>query len=164
MRTSKNQTRLFLLTLPGFFIAGLVSMLKEPVFIEMKNLEVSQVGVKESVIKMEMIFYNPNRLNLKLKKAEIDIYLDDRFAGRSIVDTLIKIPREDTFSIPVQVKVEMKTILPNALSAFLYEELKVRLDGYVRLGKAGVYINVPIQQESLQKLNFSGSKKVSKEI
>ncbi len=149
-----NQTRLFAFGFSALLLAGIISSLKQPEFIEMKNLEVAQLGLKETIIKMDMVYYNPNRLNLKLKRAEIDIYLDDRYAGRSVVDTLIRIPREDTFSIPVRLKVEMTNILPNALSAFLYDELEIRLDGYLRLGKVGIFINVPIQQKSRQKLNL----------
>ena len=146
------------IALPFIFWLTIPNSLKQPEFIEMKNLELTSVGLKESQIKMDMIYYNPNRHNLKLKKAEVDIYVDDKFAGRSMVDTLIRIPREDTFSIPVQVKVDMRSILPNALAAFLNEELKIRLDGYARMGKAGIYINVPIQQESTQKFNFGNLK------
>ena len=141
--------KLFLVVL----IAGSLAFLfKEPQFVEARNFALTSVGLKSSTVYTDLFYFNPNGFGIQMKKADLDIYVDDKFIGHTLIDTLINIPRRDTFSIPVSMDVEMKKIFPNALSILLKEELMLRIEGTAKLGKAGLFVNVPVRYEGKQRL------------
>lgn len=134
-------------------VAGSLSFLfKEPEFIEARNFALTSVGLKSSTVYTDLFYFNPNGFGIQMKKADLDIYVDDKFVGHTLIDTLINIPRRDTFSIPVSMDVEMKKIFPNALSILLKEEVLLRIEGTAKLGKAGIFLNVPVRYEGKQRL------------
>jgi LEA14-like dessication related protein len=141
--------KLFLVVL----IAGSLAFLfKEPQFVEARNFALTSVGLKSSTVYTDLFYFNPNGFGIQMKKADLDIYVDDKFIGHTLIDTLINIPRRDTFSIPVSMDVEMKKIFPNALSILLKEEVMLRIEGTAKLGKAGLFVNVPVRYEGKQRL------------
>jgi len=137
----------------GVFIAGSLAFLfKEPQFVEARNFALTSVGLKSSTVYTDLFYFNPNGFGIQLKKADLDIYVDDKFVGHTLIDTLINIPRRDTFSIPVGMDVEMKKIFPNAFSILLKEEVLLRIERTAKLGKAGIFLNVPVKYEGKQRL------------
>ena len=137
----------------GFFIAGTLSFLfKEPEFIEARNFAILSVGMKTSTIYTDLYYYNPNGFGIQMKKADLDIYIDEKFVGHTLIDTLINIPRKDTFSIPVSMEVEMKKLFPNALSILLKEEVDLKIEGTAKLGKSGIFLNVPVRYHGKHRL------------
>lgn len=91
---------------------------------------------------------------MKLKYGELNVYVNSRFIGKTLLDTLTAIPANDSFLIPVSMKVDMKQIYSNALDILLSREADIKLDGFAKLGKAGLYFNVPINYEGKQKIEI----------
>jgi LEA14-like dessication related protein len=119
--------------------------IKEPEFIDARNFGLRSVGLKTSTVYADLIYFNPNNLGLQMKKAEMDVYVDNRFLGHSLLDTLITIPKKDTFSFPVMLEVEMKNIFPNAFAMLMKEEIELRIEGTAKVGKGGLFLNVPVK-------------------
>jgi LEA14-like dessication related protein len=71
-----------------------------------------------------------------------------------LLDTLILIPKKDTFSIPVVMEVEMKNLFPNAFSLLTKTEIDLRIEGTVKVGKGGVFLNVPVKYQGKQKIRL----------
>lgn len=94
-----------------------------------------------------MYYFNPNGFALNLKTADLDVYLNNRYAGHSLLDTLVHVPAKDTFFVPVSVLVDMKNVFPNALTILMSDSIDVRLEGKIKVGKAGIYINVPVKYQ-----------------
>ncbi|MBS1565981.1 MAG: LEA type 2 family protein [Bacteroidetes bacterium] len=139
--------------LSGIFLTG-CSRPEAPVFQSLANLELKDPGMKESTVSADVRYYNPNGYPLKFKKGELSVYINDHFVGKSELDTLIVIPARDTFSIPVSMKLKMQDLLSNTLGLLLTHELGIKLEGYARLGRSGIFINVPIHYEGRQKVEF----------
>ena len=91
---------------------------------------------------------------MKLKYGEMSVYLNNRFLGKTILDTMTLIPARDSFSIPVSMKVDMKQVYSNALDILLNHEVNIRLDGFAKLGKGGIFFDVPIKYEGKQKIDI----------
>ena len=127
---------------------------KDIKYLDVENFKVEELGMGESVISADLKFLNPNNFRLKLKDGDLDVSLNNTFLGHSKLDTLLEIPKNDTFFIPVKMKVDMKTFLSKALSVLLTNEVDVKLDGNAKLGKSGIYFNVPIHYQGKQKLNL----------
>lgn len=132
---------LFLLLLVTF------SIFKEPTFIEARGFKITSLGLKESVIQTNLYYYNPNNISLQLKQVDADVFIEDRLAGHSNIDTLIKIPAKDTFAIPVRFKIEMKNILTNAFSIFTQDKVDIKMKGTASIGKAGLFIKIPVDYQ-----------------
>jgi LEA14-like dessication related protein len=134
-------TKLFLVLL--FMVS--FPFIKEPEFIDARNFALRSVGLKTSTVYADLFYFNPNNLGLQMKKAELDVYVDDRLLGHSLLDTLITIPKKDTFSFPVMLEVEMKNIFPNAFAMLMKEEIELRIEGTAKVGKGGLFLNVPVK-------------------
>ena len=133
--------------------AGMAGVIfKEPEFLDARNFAVKSLGLKTSTVYAELYYYNPNGFGIQLKRADLDIYIDDHFAGHTLIDTLINIPKRDTFSIPVNVDVDMVSIFPNALSILLKDSIDLRIEGTAKLGKSGIFLNIPVKYQGKQRI------------
>lgn len=138
-------SQLFLLTLIS------CGSLKEPDFKGMENVRVSRFGVNESTLNLDLHYFNPNKSKLKLKKAEGDAWLDDNLLGHFSIDTLIQIPANADFRMPVVLEMNMKKLLKNSAALLLKSEVVLRVEGKAKVGKGGIYINYPIRYEGKQR-------------
>ena len=127
---------------------------KDIQYLDVGNFKLNELGLGKSVISADLRFYNPNSFKLKMKEGSVDLSVNNSFIGHSNLDTLLEIPSKDTFLIPLKMEVEMKTLLSKALNVFLSDQADVKLDGTAKLGKAGIYFNVPIHYEGKQNLNL----------
>ncbi|ULQ54400.1 LEA type 2 family protein [Flavihumibacter fluvii] len=153
-----NPTRLkwLKITILSAQLFGLASC-KQPQIPEyqaFENFTISKFGFSESVVSADLKYYNPNTYALSLKRAELDISINDQPVGKSILDTLIAIPRQDTFYLPVKMKVNMKQLFNNALSLLMNNEIDVKVNGTVKLGKSGVFFNMPVNYAGKQKIEW----------
>ena len=91
---------------------------------------------------------------MKLKYGEMNVYFNNRFLGKTILDTLTVIPARDSFLIPVSMKIDMKQVYSNALDILLNNEVNIKLDGFAKLGKGVIFFDVPIKYEGKQKIDI----------
>lgn len=125
-----------------------------PVYYDFLNFRIDSLGEKESVVSAELKYYNPNNYNLQLKQGEADVYLNQQLAGHSFLDSMVVIPRRDTFYVPVKMRINMSVITSNALSFLFSKEAMIKLQGKARVGRSGVFMNIPILYEGKQRLPF----------
>ena len=114
----------------------------------MKNL-----GFSNASLSLDLVYYNPNNFGLDLSRTDLDIFVDSTLLGHSTQDIQIPIPRRDVFTIPLKVDLDMKNLLKNGITAFLNKDVKVKVVGRVKVGKAGVYKSFNVDYETVQ--NFS---------
>jgi hypothetical protein len=114
------------------------------------NFSVEKLGFNNSTIKLDLQYYNPNNYGMQLKNSDLDIFIDGSLLGHSSFDTLIHIPRRDTFMLPIKFDVDMQNIFKNALSTLMGKEVVVRLTGKLRVGKANVFMTLPVNYETKQ--------------
>lgn len=127
---------------------------KELVYRDFKNLNVDKIGFASSMLKVDLIYYNPNNFGLQLKYTDLDIYIDNNYFGHSSQDYLITIPRLSEFTLPLQIQLDMKNLMKNAIPTLLMgKEVMLKITGTVKLGKANVYKTFPVNYEGLQKFS-----------
>ena len=151
--------RPFLNTLPRYIVLVVAVILqtscdsyREPEFRSVDNLQVNRVEQQESTLSMNVLYFNPNKARLKLKKASGQAWLNNTYLGRFSMDTLVLIPAKGEFTLPVTLQVDMSKLLQNSLAAFLNREVTLRIEGKAKVGKGIIYINYPIQYEGKQDL------------
>lgn len=126
---------------------------KDLVYRDFTNLKLEKLGFGSSTLKLDLIYYNPNNFGLQLKSTDLDIFIDGNYLGHSAQDYQITIPKLADFTLPLQVDVDMKNLLKNALTSILGKEVMVKVTGKVKLGKANVFKIFPVNYEGLQKFS-----------
>ena len=139
----------------AFLIVGGLSScgsIKDPEFQRIENIRLGKLGFAESTLNLDIVYSNPNNTRLKLKSAEGEAWLDNNFLGHFTVDSLINIPANNLFRLPVKLQVDMSKILQSSILAFLNPEVMIKVNGKAKLGKGFVYIDYPIKYEGKQNL------------
>jgi LEA14-like dessication related protein len=113
-----------------------------------RNFSVQKLGFTSSTIKLDLQYYNPNNFGMQLKNSDLDIFVDGTLLGHSSFDTLIRIPRRDTFMLPIKFDVDMQNIYKNAWNTLIGKEVLVRLTGKLKVGKANVFMSLPVNYET----------------
>jgi LEA14-like dessication related protein len=129
---------------------------RQPVAPDYRGIEsiaISKLTLNESRVVAVVRLYNPNNFKLQMKHAEVNIFANDKFIGRCVIDSTIRIPRRDSFFMPVSVNINLKDILGNAVQLLLKGQVKINADGFVALKKTGIRFKVPIHYEEYQNLD-----------
>lgn len=137
------------LTLFLFSCAGI----KDPVFKEINEFKLAEGGNKGfTTVSFQLKYFNPNHSGLQLKNAEGDAWIDGTLLGHFTMDTIIKIKANSDFLIPLNLKVDMKNIMNNAVTFLLKPDpsFSIRVAGKAKIGRGGVFINYPIRYEGKQ--------------
>ena len=125
-----------------------------PEYVGVENLQLGASSFTNTTLSADVQLYNPNKSNLTFKSGSLDIFVDDRKLGHTELDSTIYIPRQDTFSIPLIVKLDIANVIGNALSMSLKDSVLVRLTGKIKVGKSGVFITRPVNYEQKEKLDL----------
>jgi LEA14-like dessication related protein len=142
-----------------FLILSFLSMMacrqpEIPEYQALENFSLGKIGMKETVVSADLKYYNPNNYELQFRRADLAIAINDRPVGNTILDTLIRIPKKDTFYVPVQMKVNMKQVLGNALTLLMKDELDIKVNGTIRMGRSGFFMNIPVNYQGKQKIEW----------
>ena len=120
---------------------------KTPEYKEFRNLSVGGLGFSESIIKMELVYTNPNRFGFQVKRTEADVYVNDVYLGRAVSDTLIKVDRKSDFVIPMIIQTDTKNLVKNSWSALLNKTVLIRATGTITAGVGGIFKTIPLTYE-----------------
>ncbi len=112
------------------------------------NFSIEKLGFNNTSIKLDLEYYNPNSYGMQLRNSDLDIFIDGNLLGHSAFDTLITIPRRNTFILPIKFDVNMQNIYKNAWSTMTGKEVVVKLTGKLKIGKANVFMSLPVNYES----------------
>lgn len=139
-----------------FIVLAFVTSCRAPkdlVFKEYKNLQLENVGFTDAVLKVDLVYYNPNSFGVELNRTDLDLYVDSSFLGHSSQNIQVSIPGRKDFTLPLKVNVDMKNLLKNGLTSMFNKNVSIRLIGNVKIGKAGIYKNIKVDYTTVQ--NFS---------
>ena len=123
---------------------------KDLVYRNVQNFSMKTVGLRQSALSMDVSMYNPNKYRMKLKHADMDVFLNDRPLGKMNMTGAYGIPALDTFSLPVVINVDMASALPNIMQLLTSSTVNVKLAGRVKAGRHGVFITIPVNYEGKQ--------------
>lgn len=127
---------------------------KEIEYKEFKNFKVENLNSANATVKLDVVYYNPNNMGLQLKRTDLDIYIDGTYLGKTSQDYQISIPKKSNFTIPLEVKVDAKNILKNMFTTLFSKEVTVKVTGKVKVGKANIFINYPVNYEGKHKITM----------
>ena len=128
--------------------------ISEPEFKTVQNLRMVKLGNTESTVKMDVLFFNPNNKSFRIKESDLDIYVNESFAGHTSLDTVIEVPALSNFTVPVSVKMNSSNILKNAIASLFNPTILVKVNGSIKAGRNGLYRNFRVAYEGRQKIEW----------
>ena len=151
MQRKKNQLVLLLLVLSGL-ISG-CHQPQAPEYYGFQELRFGKADGQQATLGTTLKFYNPNPFSLTLKRAEMDVMVNGKPAGHSVLDTSVFIPKRDTFYVPVTMQLNLQGLLGNALQILLEKQVSVALDGKVHLKRGAISFTRPFHYEGKEDIN-----------
>ena len=118
------------------------------------NFSIGKLGFDKSTISMDLEYYNPNNFGMQLKRTDLDIFINGNLLGHSSTDSILKIPRNNSFLVPIKFNVDMQNVFKNAYNAMIGKEVLIKLTGKIKIGKGNVYMSLPVDYESKQTFSF----------
>ncbi|HEU5146064.1 MAG TPA: LEA type 2 family protein [Chryseosolibacter sp.] len=110
----------------------------------------------EPMLKANAIFYNPNDIRGKLKKIDVEIFVNGKKAATVDQEMKTSIPAESEFTVPLEVKLAIKELgLMDTLFGMIGgKTFKIHYKGSLRLSYRGLPINVPVDYKDEVRLSF----------
>jgi len=121
---------------------------------DVKNVKIEKLGFDKSTVSMDLVYFNPNGFGVELKRVDCDVYVNNNFVGKYVLDTTMHISRKAEFSLPSKMNVDMRGVFKNALTLLFSNDVLVDIKGSTRVGKAGFFITVPFHYEGRHKLDL----------
>lgn len=121
---------------------------------DVQNFRVDSLGFDKSTISMSLVYFNPNNFGVDLRHVDCDIYINKNLLGKYILDTTMHIAKRSEFALPSRVQVDMRNVYKNSLSVLFNQEMQVDIKGNTRVGKAGIFVNVPFTYSGKHKLDM----------
>lgn len=140
----------------GFFLLFIIMFIcscshpKQLVYQNIENFKLKQAGLQQTEVSLDLRLFNPNNYGMKLKDADVDVFINGNRLGKMEVRNLFAVPGLDTFSMPVILNVDLKSAVPNVLQLLMKPEVDVKLAGTVKAGRHGLYVKVPVNYEGKQ--------------
>ena len=130
---------------------------KKPVGFEyrdIKDFKVAALGFDKSTVSMNLVYFNPNNFAVNLKHVDCDVYVDHNYLGKYVLDTLMHIDKKSEFALPSKMDIDMKNVFKNSLGALFGQDILLEVKGNTRVGKAGIFINVPFSYSGRHKVEL----------
>ena len=128
---------------------------EQVVFKKVLNIRVDAIS-NAPVLKADLVLFNPNKKGAKLKKIDIDIFINDKKGGS--VDQVLnqKVPGNSEFTVPVEVKINMKELglLDTLINIFGGKKYTLHMVGKIRVSINGFAVSVPVDETQEIRIKF----------
>jgi LEA14-like dessication related protein len=127
---------------------------EEIVLRQIKDIVVD--ATSEPLLKANAVFYNPNAVRGRLKRINVDIFVDGKKAASVNQQLKTIIPAKSEFSVPIEVKLAIKELgfMDTLLGVIGGKKFEVRYEGSLKLSYHGVPINVPVNYKDEVRVRF----------
>lgn len=136
-------------------LASSCGKVEEPEFRRLNNFGIRKLGLQESTVGFNAVYYNPNNFGVTVKEAALDVYLDSTYLGKFTQPQPVEVDNKAEFSIPLETTISFQKAMNMGLENKLGKEVLVRADGSVRIGKAGVFITKDIDYKGRHVLDLN---------
>lgn len=120
-----------------------------------ENITVVERTEDEIKLKVDVKVDNPNKFNIKVKSSTLDIYINDKYVGKTDLVEKIVVKKKAEEVYGVVLKASARDLLKAAigsLGGLLKGDVKVRLTGDVKGSVYGMVKKVPVDFE--EKINL----------
>lgn len=136
------------------FLAGCRKPDQEIVLRQIRDVVVD--ASSDPMLKANAIFYNPNDMRGRLRKIDVEIFVNGKKAASVEQSLRMAIPAQAEFTVPLEVKLAMKELglMDTIFGMIGGKTFEVHYKGSLKLSYRGVPINVPVDYKDDIKLRF----------
>lgn len=149
--------RLFsMIGLVSFLVLGACVPKEEIQFKGVSNIVVEASASGEPMLKGDAMFFNPNSVRMKLRKANIEIMVNDKKSATVNQEYNLEIPANGDFTVPVEAQLSLKEVgVLNTIASILGgKKYKLQFMGTIHASVRGVRVRVPVNHVEETKLKF----------
>ena len=108
------------------------------------------------MLKANAIFYNPNNMRGRIRRIDVEIFVNGKKAASVDQSLKTSIPAQAEFTVPLEVKLAIKElgVMDTIFGMIGGKTFKVRYKGSLKLSYRGMPISVPVDYEDEVKLRF----------
>jgi LEA14-like dessication related protein len=145
---------IFVVLLVALVLAGCKNPDEDIVLRNIRDVVVD--ATSDPMLKANAIFYNPNKIKGRLKKIDIEIFVDGKKAASVEQSLKTAIPAAAEFTVPIEVKLALKEFgfMDTLLGMVGGKSFKIHYKGSLRLSYHGLPIKVPVDYHDEVKLRF----------
>lgn len=127
------------------FLAGCIP--KEQVVLRaIENIELTPGEGTDPILKADARFYNPNKIRMKVKAIQLDVFIDGKKSAR--VDQKLKsvIKAQEEFTLPLEVQLSIKEIglVDTLLGLFGGKKYLLHYKGHIKVTVKGFPLRIPV--------------------
>ena len=128
---------------------------KEQIVLRAINIKEVEPGKEGNpILKADAVFFNPNSSRMRVKRIDIDVFVDGKKAARvdQRLNALMKANSE--FTVPLEVQLNLKEVglLDTILSLFGGKKYDIQFVGSMKVTVNGFPVKVPVNHKDLLKL------------
>jgi LEA14-like dessication related protein len=142
------------------FIILFLTACSDPKSFEFKGLQdiqLEKLTMGKNTIRANIKYYNPNDFTLVLKQIDCKVLLNNGKFTQLKLDTNFIIPPNKDFLLPAQFEFQMSDLVKNSMELLLNKPVKLNIKGNATLSKGLFTKTVPIDYETIQKLNLGAA-------
>jgi|SRR5688572_9981680 len=144
--------------LPLIILTFMVTACQRPkediVLRQIKDIVVD--ATTDPMLRANAIFYNPNAMRGKLRRINVDIFVNGKKAASVNQELKTVIPAKSEFVVPIEVKLAIKELgfMDTLLGMIGGKKFEVRYEGSLKLSYHGFPINVPVNYKDDIRVRF----------
>ena len=135
--------------LSALVILSSCGKMKDPEFRWVSSAAVGRLGLAKSELKLNLVFFNPNRFTGNLKWAEGEAWMDSTYLGPFRVEQSVEAQPKSEFAVPVILTVNMQQAVQLSRELLQNEKavqnLRLKIVGKLRAGRNGFYRTIPLK-------------------
>jgi LEA14-like dessication related protein len=110
----------------------------------------------DPMLRANAIFYNPSDMRGRLRRINVDIYVDGKKAATVNQKLKTVIPARGEFTVPLEVKLAIKElgVMNTLLGVVGGKKFEVRYEGSLGLSYHGLPIKVPVKHKDYVRIRF----------
>ena len=110
----------------------------------------------EPLLKANAIFYNPNKMQGRLKRIDVEIFVNGKKAASVNQRLKTKIPSKEEFIVPLEVKLSLKELgfMDTLLGVLGGKRFEIRYEGELKLSYHGFPFSVPVNYKDEIRVRF----------
>ena len=139
MRAIRSNTALMPLIASAVLLLASCSSYDEVELKDITNVEVLRMDGQQVALRVDALVNNPNGFKIHVEDPDVDLYLNDRFVGKGLLDSALVLERKSTQVYPVYLHADLQggPLLFMLLGGALSGELKLGAKGTVA-GRSGM--------------------------
>lgn len=110
----------------------------------------------EPMLRANAVFFNPNKVRGRLKKIDVEIFVNGKKAASVDQSLKTSIPAASEFTVPLEVKLALKELgfMDTLLGMVGGKTFKIHYKGSLKLTYHGFPINVPVDYKDDVRIRF----------